>query len=67
VRRTQNVRSDELENQIVEFLMAVEIPRDWRTQVAKLCRLPDQSNERKKLDGALQRLTKLHLWSDITE
>jgi DNA invertase Pin-like site-specific DNA recombinase len=63
----KNVRSEDLENQVVEFLSAVEIPRDWRAQVATLRRLPDKSNERKHLEGALERLTKLHLWGDLTE
>jgi hypothetical protein len=63
----KNVRSDDLENQIVEFLTSVEIPRDWRAQMSKLRLLPDKSNERKHLEGALERLTKLHLWGDLTE
>jgi DNA invertase Pin-like site-specific DNA recombinase len=64
----RNIRAESLETQIAEFLMAVEIPRNWRSQIAKLRSMPnDLPRERDRLQGALQRLQNLHLWGDIDE
>ena len=63
-----NVKAEEIESQVAEFLNAIEIPRSWRSQIAKLKKVPHTGDlGRARLQGALQRLKQQHLWGDVDD
>jgi DNA invertase Pin-like site-specific DNA recombinase len=63
-----NVKADEIESQVAEFLTAIQIPRSWRHQIAKLRQVPHGGDHgRDRLEGALKRLKQQYLWGDLDD
>jgi hypothetical protein len=61
------VPSATLEDQVIELLTKVDLPRDWRSQIQQLIAIPvnDGEADRQRLDREFEQLRKQHMWGFI--
>jgi DNA invertase Pin-like site-specific DNA recombinase len=65
--RPWNVPSVALEDQVIELLTKVDLPRNWRSQIQLLIATPvnDGEADRRRLDREFEQLRKQHMWGFI--